>query len=378
VRLFNPFVTERGSSARRLLALALAFKRLNHRMHNKLFIADGALAIVGGRNLTDEYFLRGSQNNFIDFDVMLTGSAVPELNAWYDLYWNNTAVYPVQAIALAAGGGPATPEVDRAVFDDVTRADPRPDVPMAPEYIGAPAFSTGLARHTLQFIAAPSFTFADSPRKIDPANNSISTSDTLAHRFLLQFSDTLSEALLFSPYFIPRAEALARIEKLRADGVKVGVVTNSLAVSDEPRRPVRTRLEPTQARPHAQGPARHLDRSAAREDRFSRSQERAGRLDGPRPPIGRHQHRNRRAHREPEARRDGARGIQDRRVRGCLSGQIAAERRRRALGRGRRRLPGRTRCRPRHHVVATHARSYAVVLCAREPVVRLLAPDAHA
>ena len=234
VRLFNPFVTERGSSTRRLLALALDFKRLNHRMHNKLFIADGAMAIVGGRNLTDEYFLRGSQNNFIDFDVMLTGSAVPELNAWFDLYWNSTAVYPVQAIALAAGGGPATPEVDRAVFDDVTRADPRPDVPMAPDYFGAPAFSTGLARHTLQFIAAPSFTFADSPRKIDPANNSISTSDTLAHRFLLQLSDTRSEALLFSPYFIPGAEALARIEKLRADGVKIGVVTNSLAVSDEP------------------------------------------------------------------------------------------------------------------------------------------------
>ena len=80
VRLFNPFVTERGSSTRRLLALALDFKRLNHRMHNKLFVADGAMAIVGGRNLADEYFLRGTQSNFIDFDVMLTGSVVAELS----------------------------------------------------------------------------------------------------------------------------------------------------------------------------------------------------------------------------------------------------------------------------------------------------------
>jgi cardiolipin synthase C len=58
VRLFNPFVTARDSSLRRLVALARGFKRLNHRMHNKLFVADGADALVGGRNLADDYFPR--------------------------------------------------------------------------------------------------------------------------------------------------------------------------------------------------------------------------------------------------------------------------------------------------------------------------------
>ena len=234
MRLFNPFITERGSSTRRLVALGLDFKRLNHRMHNKLFVADGVMAIVGGRNLADEYFLRGTQNNFIDFDVMLTGSAVAELSGWFDLYWNSTAVYPVQAIVRATGHAQPSPEADRAIFDEVTRAAARPDVPMAPDFFGAPAFSTGLARHTLQFIAAQTFTFADSPSKIDPANNSISIDDTLTHRFLLQLSDTHSEALMLSPYFIPGKEALARIARLRADGVRVAIVTNSLAVSDEP------------------------------------------------------------------------------------------------------------------------------------------------
>ena len=234
VRLFNPFVTERGSSTRRLIALALDFKRLNHRMHNKLFVADGVLAIVGGRNLADEYFLRGTQNNFIDFDVMLGGSAVADLGGWFDLYWNSTAVYPVQAVVRAAGHTAAAPEVDRGVFDNVTRGDVRPEVPMAPDVFGSPAFSTGLARHTLQFISARSFAFADSPDKIDPASNGTPIADTLTHRFLQQLSDTRSEALLFSPYFIPGEEALARLARLRADGVKLGVVTNSLAVSDEP------------------------------------------------------------------------------------------------------------------------------------------------
>ncbi len=67
------------------------------------------MAIVGGRNLADEYFLRGTQNNFIDFDVLLAGSAVPELSGWFDLYWNSTAVYPVEAIVRAPGHAPSPP-----------------------------------------------------------------------------------------------------------------------------------------------------------------------------------------------------------------------------------------------------------------------------
>jgi putative cardiolipin synthase len=234
VRLFNPFVTARESSGRRLLALAFDFKRLNHRMHNKLFIADGVMAVIGGRNLADEYFLRSTQSNFVDFDVMLAGSVVPELSQWFDLYWNSTAVYPVDDIARASGDPPVPPEVARAVFDNLTRADPRPDPPMSPDFFGAPAFSTGLAKHDLQFLRTEAASFADSPSKIDPANNSIAIDDTLTHRFLLELSGTHSEAVLFSPYFVPGREALARIKALRDDGVKVRVFTNSLAVSDEP------------------------------------------------------------------------------------------------------------------------------------------------
>ena len=95
LRLFNPFVNARDSSLRRLVALARDFKRLNHRMHNKLFIADGAVGVVGGRNLADEYFLRGKQGNFIDFDLLVTGAVLPQLNHGFDLYWNSTQVYPV-------------------------------------------------------------------------------------------------------------------------------------------------------------------------------------------------------------------------------------------------------------------------------------------
>ena len=234
VRLFNPFVTVRESSLYRLIALARDFKRLNHRMHNKLFVADGTMAVVGGRNLADEYFLRGTQGNFIDFDLMVSGSVVQELSGWFDLYWNSTQAYPVQAITLASGRALDRDDALRARFDSATANDARPDTPMAPDWFGAPAVSEAITQHRVQLLTAESSAFADSPNKVDPANFSIAANDTLTHRFLLLLSDTHTEVHLLSPYFIPGKEALDRIAKLRADGVAVRVVTNSLAVSDEP------------------------------------------------------------------------------------------------------------------------------------------------
>lgn len=114
-------------------------------MHNKLFIADGTLAIVDGRNLADEYFWRGTVGNFIDFDTLLTGEVVGGLRDWFDLYWNATQVYPIGDITRAVGDMPPSVAVARRAFEDATRDVQPPKVPIAPDYFGAPAFSTGLA-----------------------------------------------------------------------------------------------------------------------------------------------------------------------------------------------------------------------------------------
>jgi cardiolipin synthase C len=234
VRLFNPFVTARDSALRRLIALANDFKRLDHRMHNKLFVADGTMAIVGGRNLADEYFFRGKDGNFIDFDLLLAGSVVPELGQWFDEYWNSTPVYPVQDITRASARAPQTPEELRQRFDAATGSD----APFAPvegsDYFGAPTLHQSLANRHVPLLPAEAAAYADSPGKISPADHSIAISDTLTHRFLLQLSDARREATLMSPYFIPGGDALERIGKLRAEGVTLRIVTNSLAASDEP------------------------------------------------------------------------------------------------------------------------------------------------
>jgi len=98
VRLFNPFCCSRESIPGKYMASLGDFTRLNHRMHNKLFVVDGALAVMGGRNIADEYFTRSATNNFVDMDVLAAGAALPRLQSIFDVYWNSPQAYPIQAI----------------------------------------------------------------------------------------------------------------------------------------------------------------------------------------------------------------------------------------------------------------------------------------
>jgi len=88
-----------GGVASRYAASLFDFGRLNHRMHNKLFIADGAMAVIGGRNVANEYYLRGASENFVDVDAFTAGWLIAPLQFQFDRYWNSAAVYPLKAIA---------------------------------------------------------------------------------------------------------------------------------------------------------------------------------------------------------------------------------------------------------------------------------------
>ena len=102
LRLFNPFPAGRSSLGRRFAASLFDFGRVHRRMHNKLLVADGAMAIAGGRNIGNEYFMQRDGVNFIDLDALVVGAVLPSLSALFDSYWNSRHALPLEAIAPSA------------------------------------------------------------------------------------------------------------------------------------------------------------------------------------------------------------------------------------------------------------------------------------
>ena len=236
VRLFNPFVSGRESTVARALGLLVDLRRLNHRMYNKLFIADNAVAIVGGRNLANEYFLCGTEGNFIDFDLLVAGVVLAPLNDDFDTYWNSAQAYPVHAIVAAGIANPdgAADAASRAAFEVSTRPASTLAPPPATDTCCGPPLSTALAAGRVKLIAAAGRAFADSPAKADPAAGSEASADTVSRRFLPLLGSARTDILLVSPYFIPGSDTIDALRRVRETDVRVRVVTNSLAVSDEP------------------------------------------------------------------------------------------------------------------------------------------------
>jgi cardiolipin synthase C len=99
VRVFNPFTAGRFSTLTRFIASATDIRRINHRMHNKLFVADDALAITGGRNIGDQYFTLDPRSNFVDLDVVAAGPIVSALSASFDEFWNSKYAIPIATVA---------------------------------------------------------------------------------------------------------------------------------------------------------------------------------------------------------------------------------------------------------------------------------------
>ncbi len=234
VRLFNPFVNGREHGATRWLDFFSDFRRLNHRMHNKLFMADGAMAIAGGRNLADEYFLRAEGANFIDFELLMAGPVVPELAHIFDAYWNSDVVYPLGRLVQPS----VSQEKLRGDFEKATSADstPAPETPVGTDLFGDPPLGEQLRSGHLPWIRAEAEAMADSPDKALGGGNAggVDSSLSLAQHVREIIGEARSEIAIVSPYFIPGEAGMERLKTARENGIRITVATNSLADSDEP------------------------------------------------------------------------------------------------------------------------------------------------
>ncbi len=229
VRLFNPLPVRGGAPLWRLALSWQEFERINHRMHNKLFVADNAVAIYGGRNLGDEYFMRDGHANFVDLDVLSTGQVVKDLSQAFDLYWNSEQVYALHRILPAPGEVSAT----RAAFDRQVR-DADADIRAEParDVLGQSPVPAELAAGRLSLHFGSAQVFPDPPSKAVAAV--VSKQPSAAMRGQLEaIANAQSDVAISSPYFIPSEFGMRVMTEARRRGIQVLVLTNSLGSTDE-------------------------------------------------------------------------------------------------------------------------------------------------
>ncbi len=210
IRLFNPF------SNRQLRALdyLVDLDRVNRRMHNKLFIADNAVAIVGGRNVSDEYFGIDANANFRDLDLLTIGPAVREMSAAFDDFWNHRLAIPVSALAGTQSNGEIHASEGSAEISSGKRETNS-------------RFVSALESIRDEIIWAPGEVLYDDPGKVVGKGSPV-VADRLAR--LLKSVD--EELLIESAYLVPDRHIIKQLEKLTSDGVRVRILTNSLASND--------------------------------------------------------------------------------------------------------------------------------------------------
>ena len=232
VRLFNPFCCGRDSLTSKYVASLADFGRLNHRMHNKLFIADGAMAVAGGRNIADEYFMRSATDNFVDMDAFVVGAVVPQLGRIFDAYWNSPQVYPAETIIRTSLDREQLQRQFNVLVDEgeqmMVVAPPPIDI------LGYGPISDDLEAGRLGLVWGKATAYADSPAKVTATSDEMARSMSVTMNVMDLVMASKSEVVLSSPYFIPGPKGVQAFGELRNRNVKITILTNSLASNDEP------------------------------------------------------------------------------------------------------------------------------------------------
>lgn len=233
IRLFNPFFFGRASVATRWIFALGDFSRVNHRMHNKLLIVDGAFAVAGGRNIADEYFFLSKEGNFVDFDLLVAGAVIPRLATIFDTYWNSPRVYPLHSAIKSQ----KSPQVLRNVFEKLTAdslaAFPTP-APAQADFMGYLPLSADLQHSPLRLLFGHIEPFADDPEKVSGRAEAGDDKTTVTARVRKALREARSEIVIDSPYLIPGKLGIEGMRMASEHGVRIQVVTNSLGSNDEP------------------------------------------------------------------------------------------------------------------------------------------------
>jgi putative cardiolipin synthase len=229
VRVFNPFGTNRSTFLARPLKMTFGPKRLRGRMHNKAFIADNSVAIVGGRNIGDEYFGASTDANFYDMDLIALGPVTREVSAMFDDYWNCVLSVPIKALMSR-----------RPTAADFKNA--RRDLDSQRECLKKSTYWLKVQKSDLlkriEAGKAPIFwgqaeVLSDDPLKcVNPDDPKRSAKMTQKLKGIIE--EARSEALLVSPYLVPGQAGVQLFKRMRDRGLTIKLITNSFLSTDVP------------------------------------------------------------------------------------------------------------------------------------------------
>ena len=222
VRMFNPVAMR----SLRVLGMVADFGRINKRMHNKSFIADGEVAIVGGRNIGDEYFGAHEKANYADLDVAVIGPVVHEVSDDFDLYWNHQASIPIAALSRQN----TTPEEFAAKRATLTAFNTTAEHSAYAESVRDSEFARQLKNHAVSYSWGRATIVSDHPDKV--LTSAAKTETHLAPKLRQVVDATKRELFLVSPYFVPGKQGVDLLASVRRRGARVVVITNSLASTD--------------------------------------------------------------------------------------------------------------------------------------------------
>ncbi len=225
VRLFNP-MEGRSSS---IIMFALEFlgniEELNHRMHNKLIVADNRFAIVGGRNIGKEYFGLNPKHNFTDFDVVAFGPVAKKVSASFDIYWNNQWAYPGEALLQNYKNQELLPRLREELQEHLVEKEK-----LLVEFQQQNQdWNTLLLKLDQNMKSGTSKVIYDEPlvgEDIPP----VQLVETLGELAV----NAQHELLISTPYFIPHEDFYQDVPDLISRGVRVVILTNSLGSTNLP------------------------------------------------------------------------------------------------------------------------------------------------
>lgn len=220
VRLFNPFVLRKP----KMLGYLADFLRLNRRMHNKSFTADGQVTIIGGRNIGDEYFGARQQGLFVDLDVLAEGPVVNAISSGFDRYWSSRSAYPADRIL------PSVPKQELARLAEQASIVERD--PAAQAYVSAIRalpFIGQVVSGSLPFEWAHVEMVSDDPAK---ATGKAAKATLLGPALDRIIGHSRKEVRLVSGYFVPTKAGVDRFAALRARGRDVAIFTNAFEATD--------------------------------------------------------------------------------------------------------------------------------------------------